>query len=208
MIGVLGGTFDPVHHGHLRVAVEIREMLGLQEMRLLPCRLPPHRASPQASAEFRLEMLKRATQMEGALNIDVRELQRDGPSYMVDTLESIRREIGTLALILVLGADAFLNITSWHRWQELFQYAHIVVLMRPGFLPKIPVELERGAVFQQIESPQAMRNVSCGLLYFHSVIQLDISSSMIRELIRQGGNARYLLPNDVLEFIKKENLYR
>ena len=136
MIGILGGTFDPVHFGHLRLAVEMYQDLGLQEVRLVPCRIPPHRNAPQASPEQRLAMLRLAIEHELGLRVDQRELQRDGPSYMVDTLQSLRDELGPdTPLSLILGMDAFDDIDTWHRWEELIQLAHFIVIQRPGVVP-------------------------------------------------------------------------
>ncbi|PPD32864.1 MAG: nicotinic acid mononucleotide adenylyltransferase, partial [Methylomonas sp.] len=128
MIGIFGGTFDPVHYGHLRSALEVKELFGLDEVRLIPCYQPPHRDQPKASATMRLQMLQQAINHEPGLVVDSRELNRAGPSYMVDTLKSLREEFSEQTLLLFIGSDAFENLTSWHRWQQLFDYAHLVVL--------------------------------------------------------------------------------
>ena len=133
MIGIFGGTFDPVHYGHLRSALEVKEIFGLSEVRLIPSAQPPHREQPAASALMRLHMLDLAIKNQQGLTIDTRELTRSGASYMVDTLKSLRQELKNEPLLLFIGSDAFNQLKTWHQWQHLFEYAHIVVMTRPGF---------------------------------------------------------------------------
>ncbi len=137
MIGILGGTFDPIHYGHLRSALEVKDVFGLTEVRLIPCANPPHREQPTVTAKMRLQMLELAIKNQPGLKIDTRELDRydqhQAPSYMVDTLKSLRQEFPTEPLLLFIGSDAFKHLTGWHQWQQLFDYAHIVVMTRPGF---------------------------------------------------------------------------
>ena len=132
MICILGGTFDPVHFGHLRPALDVQQTLGVEKVWLLPCGLPPHRARPGLSAAQRLELLELAIDAEDGLAIDGRELQRDGPSYMVDTLESLRVEAGEQPVCLALGVDALAQLDSWHRWRDILSLCHLVVMQRPG----------------------------------------------------------------------------
>lgn len=141
MIGIYGGTFNPIHYGHLRTAIEVREIFGLDELRLLPCAQPAHRATPEVSSEQRLQMLQLAISEAPELQIDTRELERAGISYMVDTLAAIRAEVRQVPIMLFIGMDAFNGLTSWHRWQELFDYAHIVVMTRPKFGAEKPLIL-------------------------------------------------------------------
>ena len=133
-IGLLGGTFNPVHNGHLRSAVEVRERLALDELRLVPSARPPHRAAPEVTAEQRLAMVQLALAGSDELQVDARELQRSSPSWTVDTLASLRAELGPQAVVFfILGWDAFCGLPGWHRWQELLELAHLVVLQRPDF---------------------------------------------------------------------------
>lgn len=208
MIGVYGGTFDPVHFGHLRTAVEIKEALALDELRLLPARQPPHRANPGATPQQRLTMLELAIAGGDELCIDTRELEREGPSFMVDTLISIRREIGQRPLCLILGIDAFQGLPTWHRWEELVDLAHLVVMQRPVFRPEIVGELLTLVEARRTADPAALRSRPAGCIYFQEIIQLDISATRIRYLVRNGENPRYLLPDAVLEFIRRQGLYR
>ena len=133
-VGLLGGTFDPVHFGHLRSAVEVCEQLQLDELRLIPSARPPHRGMPGATAAQRLRMVELALGQGGGLQVDDRELQRERPSYTVETLESLRQELGSdVALFMVLGWDAFCGLPSWHRWESLLELANLVVLQRPDY---------------------------------------------------------------------------
>ncbi len=210
-VGVFGGTFNPVHFGHLRPALELREQLSLQRMLLVPCSIPPHREQPEATVEQRLAMLQRAVANEAALEIDERELHRDGPSYMVDTLASLREELGDTPLCLCLGVDAFLGLTGWYRWQELLEYAHIAVAHRPGwhFNPdKLQGELGALLSSRQCQRTGAIHEKPAGNIVLQAVTQLAISATAIRETISQGRSARYLLPDDVWHYILEQKLYR
>jgi nicotinate-nucleotide adenylyltransferase len=210
-VGIFGGTFNPVHFGHLRPALELREQLSLQRMLLVPCSIPPHREQPEATAEQRLVMLKHAVASEAALEIDERELHREGPSYMVDTLSSLREELGDTPICLCLGVDAFLGLTGWHRWQELLELSHIVVAHRPGwhFEPAaMQGELKALLSSRQCQQPKAIHEKPAGHIVLQAVTQLAISSTAIRETISQGRSARYLLPDDVWHYILEQKLYR
>lgn len=209
MIGIYGGTFDPVHYGHLRTALEVKEALGLEELRFLPCGLPPHRRPPDAPAEMRLKMLELALRdAVPGFRIDTRELQREGPSYMVDTLISIREEVGATPLCLILGLDAFCGLPSWHRWRELFDLAHLIVMRRPD-AEEFAADATLAGLMQgrRVEAVEALRPKPAGFVHFLEVTQLAIAATQIRQLIRAGHDPRYLLPDAVLEFIREQALY-
>jgi nicotinate-nucleotide adenylyltransferase len=208
MIGILGGTFDPVHFGHLRPALEISSALELEEVRLVPCRFPPHRSEPAASPSQRVAMLRLAIGGHPVFRVDERELDRDGPSYTLDTLKSLRQDFGDKALCLLVGGDAFGGLDSWHRWRELTDYCHMVVMTRPGFGP--PEEGELAAFIRQHRAPDAaaLESRGAGYLLFHDVTQLEISATRIRNLLATGQDAGYLLPERVLDFIHREDLYK
>lgn len=208
MIGIYGGTFDPIHLGHLRTALEVRDALNLEEVRFVPCRLPPHRAQPVASPEARMEMLRRAVADEPGFVADRREMDRPGPSYMVDTLADLRAELGAATpLGLILGHDAFLGLPGWHRWQELTNFAHLVVMTRPGGLTRGPAELYFRLEGRVAADAARLRAAPSGLVRFQPVTALDISATRIRDLLRAGRSARYLLPDAVLDFIRSSALY-
>lgn len=210
-VGIFGGTFDPIHFGHLRSALELSEALGLERMLLVPSAVPPHRDQPLASATHRLNMLKLAVADDAALEVDQRELQRSGPSYMVDTLSSLRDELGAKPICLCLGVDAFLGLPDWDRWEELLELAHIVVAHRPGWsldvqtMPEVLVGLmnKHGRT-----SVDALKEQKAGAIVLQAVTQLDISATAIREGIRAGHSARYLLPDAVWHYILEQKLYR
>lgn len=133
MIGIFGGTFDPVHYGHIKPAMSIKQSLQLSQLRFIPNRLPPHRDPPWLSAEQRLILLRLALQDYDEVVIDERELEREGPSYMVDTLRSLQQDFAGERLCLIIGMDAFYGICSWHQWHSLFDFCQLVVTTRPGF---------------------------------------------------------------------------
>jgi nicotinate-nucleotide adenylyltransferase len=198
-IAVLGGTFDPVHIGHLRVAWEAAEALDAQ-VRLIPAQVPPHRPPPVASAQQRVRMLQVALAGQERLTIDTRELDRPGPSYTFDTLQSLRAEFGNdQALILLLGADAFAGLPSWHRWRELFELAHIVVLTRPGHAAARSVELSAVAAPRSTDRMQSLRERPAGCVCELAVTPLEISASQVRALLASGRDPRWLLPDALCE---------
>lgn len=205
MIGIFGGTFDPIHYGHLRAAVEVSECLGLSELRLIPSATPPHRKQPAASAAMRVEMLQLALQNQPQLRIDLRELNRPGASYMVDTLKSLRLDYPDTALLLFIGTDAFNQLHQWHQWQQLFDYAHIVVMTRPSYHAQ-PL----AAFFAERLARLAIELAEhhAGKLYFQPITQLDISATAIRNLIAQRQNPGFLLPDTVIAYIRQHQLYQ
>jgi len=209
MLGIYGGTFDPIHYGHLRTAVEVKESLGLDELRFLPCSLPPHRGSPGAGPELRAQMLELALKEAGpAYSVDRRELEREGPSYMVDTLASLREEEPEKSLCLIVGLDAFCGFPTWHRWQELFELAHIIVMHRPNSTgPEWMGDLGRQVEQRKAELPRDLRLALAGRILFLEVTQLAISATLIRRLITEGKSPRFLLPDSVLALISARGLY-
>lgn len=204
MIGVYGGTFDPVHFGHLRTALEVKEIFGLDELRLIPCSQPPHREAPLTLPEMRFEMLSLAVKNKSGLLVDRRELNREGYSYMIDTLKSLRNELFDSPIILFMGTDAFKYITSWHKWQQLFDYVHIVVISRPNYQHQLNSEFLSSRL---TENRADLKKSKSGGLFFQPVTQLDISATTIRSIIRMGLNPAFLLPESVIEYIKQNKLY-
>jgi nicotinate-nucleotide adenylyltransferase len=207
-IGLLGGTFDPVHFGHLRSALEVRDWLGLDELRLIPSARPPHRDRPGASAEQRLEMVRLAVAGAQGLSVDDRELLRARPSYTVDTLESLRQEMGpAVGLYLILGWDAFCGLPSWYRWETLLELASLVVLQRPDYDLEAPEVLKDLMAARSVAGP-AGSQAPAGEILLLTQTPLAISASLIRSLLAQGRSPRYLLPDAVLDYIEINGLYR
>jgi nicotinate-nucleotide adenylyltransferase len=207
MICILGGTFDPVHFGHLRPALEVQQALEVDRVHLLPCRIPPHREMPRLGGQQRLLLLRLAIASEPHLGIDERELHRDGPSYMVDTLRSLRAEIGERPLCLALGMDALLGLDRWHRWEELLDLCHLVVMQRPGNEWPQDGELAARVRRARVTDVPALYRAAAGCVLAVPVTQMAVSATGIRELLRAGRNARYLMPEAVMERILKENWY-
>ncbi len=208
MIGIFGGTFDPIHYGHLRTALDVKQALDIDDMRLVPCRIPPHRDLPGASSEQRCAMLELALHGQDDLHLDLRELQRDGPSYMVDTLQSLRDEIDDTPLCLVLGEDAFAGLASWHQWERLIDLAHIVVMSRPGQAVTIEDRVAALVAGHQVENLAELQAFPAGKLAFCPVTPLTLSATAIRALLTRGLSPRYMLPDSVLAYIQEQGIYR
>ncbi len=208
-IGVFGGVFDPVHYGHLALAREAADRLDLAEVRFVPANVPPHRGQPHVSAEQRVQMLKLAISGNPCFVLDQREILREGTSYTVDSLNAIRAEVGgKRPLCLLMGADAFAGLASWHRWNKLFELAHIVVAQRPGFDPRhLQSPLMEEFTKRSAKSPLAAINKPCGAIIILEITPVDISASMIRERLAGGKSARDLLPPLVLDYIQAQGLY-
>ncbi len=208
-LAVLGGTFNPVHYGHLRSALELVEHLGLAQLSLMPCAQPPHRDAPAVSAEHRAKMVELAIADEPRLVCDRRELGRSGPSYTIDSLESVRSEQGVEAsLSLVMGFDAFLDLDSWHRWQELLEVAHIVVIGRPGWQLPAAGPVAQWLSGHRVDSASALSGAPSGGIYIVEELRpLPISSTEIRSLLQSGHSVRYLLPDEVIDYIHTNALY-
>ena len=202
MIGILGGTFDPIHYGHLRPALEVKQTLGLEQVRFIPLRQPPHRDQPYSSPQQRLAMVQTATAGEPAFRVDDRELQRSGNSYTVDTLHSLRQELGNLPLCLLMGSDAFRGFPDWHQPDLVLKLAHLVVMQRPG---EQPVAHYADRI---VSNAEPMHSVPGGLILFQPVTQLEISATAIRMMLRTGLSPRYLLPDPVLAIIRQQGLYQ
>ncbi len=207
-IGFFGGTFDPIHLGHLRLALELKQQLALDEMWLLPCYIPPHRASPAVDAQQRLTMLQLAVRDCAELRWDARELQREKPSYTYDTLRELRAEFGAdVSLSWCMGMDSFVTLDSWHRWQELIGLAHLVVVARPGW--EVPVV---GPVAELIVQHRAdasdIHSTPAGSLAILEQRLLPISATEIRTQIQVGESPQFLMPDAVWSYIRAQGLYR
>ncbi|HEX9583926.1 MAG TPA: nicotinate-nucleotide adenylyltransferase [Gammaproteobacteria bacterium] len=203
-IGILGGTFDPVHHGHLRLAIEMRDALGLSSVKLVPAPNPRLRDRPSTPPSIRLRMLEAVVEDDGELEVDDREIHREGPTCSVETLRSFRDEFVDTPLCLLVGADAFCRFDQWREWEELPDLAHIAVAGRPGVtLPDAgPVaELMRERV---TTDPERLRTRPAGYVIVCDIPALDISGTRIRALLDAGRSVRYLVPDSVIHLIREE----
>ncbi len=212
LIGVLGGTFDPIHYGHLRVAEEVAEALGLAEVRFVPAARPPLREAPVAAAEHRAEMVRLAIAGNPRFVLEPCELQRPGVSYTVDTLETLRRALGSdTGLCLILGGDAAARLPAWSRWQRLGELAHLVLVNRPGGGPvpdpAWPPALLREWEARRRDAPAELARAPAGGMLQVATTPLAISASSLRALLRAGRSPRYLLPDSVLDYIEINRLY-
>lgn len=206
-MGVFGGTFDPIHYGHLRTAFEMLQALRFDEVRFMPCGNPPHRDTPHANAARRLEMVQVATEAQHGFVVDDRELQRDGPSYSVDTLSELRTEFPLRPIGLIIGMDAFLSLPKWYQWREILQLAHIVVAHRPGWRAPDMGPLGELLADRGTHRIGDLHQAKAGHIFIHDVTQLEISSSDIREIVAMGRDARFLLPDAVRDVIDRSGCY-
>ena len=206
-IGIFGGTFDPIHCGHLRTAFELWQELRLAEVRLLPAGTPPHRDQLYASAEMRLQMVRAAVADQPYFVVDDREVRRTGPSYSVDTLSELRQENPQRSLCLLLGMDAFLGLPQWHRWRDLLTLGHIVVAHRPGWRAPTAGPLGEVMVDHGTGSIRELHQKLAGCIYVHAGTQLEISSTELRALLVAGRDPRYLVTEEVRQIIFMTRCY-
>jgi nicotinate-nucleotide adenylyltransferase len=206
-IGLFGGTFDPIHFGHLRTAFELLQTLKLAQVKFLPTGDPPHREAPLANGQLRYDMVCAAVVGQPGFSVDDREIRRQGVSYTIDTLIELRQENPQRSLCLLLGMDAFLGMPTWHRWREIPDLCHVVVAHRPGWkapitgpLGEVMVDRGTGAVRDLHASPG-------GRVYVQGVTQLEIASTDLRALIMSGRDLRYLVPDAVRDLIQRSGCY-
>lgn len=206
-IGIFGGTFDPIHYGHLRTAFEMLQALRFFEVRFIPVGDPPHRGMTFADAKLRYRMVDAAIRGQTGFVADDRELRRGGLSYSIDTLVSLRDEFPERPLCLIVGMDAFLGLPKWHRWNDILDTAHIVVAHRPGW--RAPDMGVLGAMITEHGTHRVddLHNELCGRVHIHAVTQLEIASTEIRQLISAGRDPRFLMPDAVIDVIEETETY-
>jgi len=206
-VGIFGGTFDPIHFGHLRTAFELLQVLRLDEVRFVPAGRPPHREPPLCDAGRRLQMVRAATADQPGFVVDDRETRRDGPSYTVTTLRELREEWPGRPVCLIVGMDAFLGLPAWHEWREILRLAHLVVAHRPGW--SVPSDGLLGDLLaaQAARDIEELHGAEAGRILVQPVTQLEISSTDLREIIVSGRDPRYLLPDAVREVIRDTACY-
>ena len=202
LIGIFGGTFDPIHNGHLQSVLSLLDELPFDRIHLLPSATPPHRSPTQSGSQHRLKMVELAIKPHSLLFADDRECNRDGKSYTIDTLKSFRTEFVDDKLAFIVGMDAYLNMPSWKQWQDYLEYAHIVVMRRPGYINESSWGDE--FVTQAIDS---INNSLNGSIYFAQTKRLDISSTKIREKLSSEQCLKTQLPEAVVNYINQHKLY-
>jgi len=208
-IGVLGGTFDPIHNGHLRLAWEACVQLGLQQVRLIPCHVPPHRATPSTAPRHRLAMTELACRDVPGFVVDDWEIQRDRPSYSVETLTHLREQHGpNTRIVFLMGMDAFRQFSTWHQWPQILELAHLWIAQRPG-APLPPADSQEGRLLQQRgTNASSLLAIPAGGLCVYDSTALDISATQLRAQMAQGISPRFLLPDAVWDYIQHNNLYQ
>ncbi len=209
-IGLLGGTFNPIHFGHLRMAQELAEALHLDEVRFIPSANPPHKAAPVVSAEHRAHMVQLAIEHNPLFKLDTRELMRSGASYTIDTLLSLRNELGhDVALCLMMGTDAFTKLNTWHRWQELLDYCHIVLVQRPNSTSNQPLDKVLESLLHEhyTEDIEELSTLAAGYIHMQTITALDVSSTAIRAAFCKKQPPHYLMPETVINYINSHQLY-
>lgn len=206
-IGIFGGTFDPIHYGHLRTAFEMLQALRFSEVRFVPSGDPPHRGETFASAELRLEMVRVATAEQPGFVVDDCEFRRDGPSFTIDTLATIRAEQPDASLGLIVGMDAFLGLSSWRRWEEILDFAHVIVAHRPGWKAPDIGDLGDLITAHGTHRVDDLHEERHGYIHIHAVTQLEIASTEIRDLVAVGRDPRFLMPDAVRDLIVENGVY-
>lgn len=205
---IMGGTFNPIHNGHLRTAVEVLDYYQFSELRLVPCFQPVHKECPLVTPNDRLTMVQMASQLDDRLVTDNREISRMNASYTIDTLREIRVEVGNeIALVLLLGMDSFLSLPAWKEWQKITDYAHILVVSRPGWEPNLVGELSEFYKNSRALDGAELQFAAAGKIYMKALTPLSISSTMIRTLCHEKKSIAYLLPDVVQRFIEQHKLY-
>jgi nicotinate-nucleotide adenylyltransferase len=206
-LGIFGGTFDPIHFGHLRTAFELLHALGLAEVRFVPAGQPPHRDVPLCDAMHRLAMVRAATADQPGFVVDDREIHRDGPSYTVTTLRELRAGAPARPLCLIVGMDAFLGLPQWHEWRAVLELAHVVVAHRPGWAAPETGILGDLLAARGTARVEELHAAPAGRILVRPVTQLEISSTDLRDLIVSGRDPRYLLPDAVRAIIRDTGCY-
>lgn len=211
LVGIFGGTFNPIHFGHLRMAQELASALKMDEVKFIPSANPPHKGNVMVSAEHRSAMVKLAIANNPLFSVDELELNRTGTSYTIDTLISLRESLGQdTSLCLMMGSDAFVKLNTWHRWQELLDYAHIVLVQRPSAQPQeaLPAEVEALLRDHYTDQHVDLANENSGFIMMQAITGQDISATGIREILRGGESARYLIPFEIAQYIEQNTLYQ
>jgi len=208
-IGIFGGTFDPIHFGHIHTVKQTTDWLNLDKLLILPSHIPPHKKKTAATAQQRLAMVDLICQKDPTLILDERELNKDTPSYTVETLYEIKEEHNNAQLFFIVGMDSLLNFNTWHKYQEILTLSHLAVNTRPNYaIDKNNIELIRLLANHQINHPNELQRQEAGCILLNDGEDWHISSTDIREKIKNGYNCGDLLPKEIISYINKEQLYR
>ena len=215
LVGLLGGTFNPIHFGHLRMAQELADALNLSEVRFIPSANPPHKSMPTVSAKHRAAMVQLAIVDNPLFKLDTRELARIGASYTIDTLISLRKELSQedkqpISLCLIIGSDAFMHLNTWARWQELLSYCHIILVQRPTASKQAKLTDELAVFLQDhyTEDLDDLTNNAAGYIHMQAITPMEISSTNIRNALIKKLSTRYLVPEKVIDYLAKHKLYQ
>ncbi|HHR6130329.1 TPA: nicotinate-nucleotide adenylyltransferase [Providencia alcalifaciens] len=207
---LFGGTFDPIHYGHLRPVEALANQVGLQKVILLPNHVPPHRPQPEASPTQRLEMVKLAIQNNPLFTVDTRELQRNTPSFTIETLSELRQELGhEQPLAFIIGQDSLLSINTWHGWTQLLDKCHLLVCARPGYATHFTdPDMQQWLQQHQVQDPQVLSQTPYGSIFIGDTPLVNISATEIREQLSEGLACEDLLPSAVYRYIQQQHLYQ
>ncbi|MFT6986267.1 MAG: nicotinate-nucleotide adenylyltransferase [Psychromonas sp.] len=207
-LGFLGGTFDPIHFGHLRPALEISEALSLRKLFILPNHIAPHKSASHCSAKQRSEMVRLAIQQQARIDIDTRELNRATPSYTIETLKELKALYPTTPICFIMGMDSLISFDTWYQWQEILNYCHLIISQRPKWHCQFNSTVQEVVDRCSTTDKHDLHNLQSGKIYFQSTTQFDISSTEIRQLLKNNISIDYLVPEAVNDYIKEHQLYR
>ena len=207
-IAFLGGTFDPIHLGHLRPALEISDALSLKQLFLMPNHIPPHKSKSHCNAKQRAEMVKLAIADQTTMALDTRELKRNKASYTIDTLKELKAIYPKTPICFIMGMDSLIHFDTWFQWQEILNYCHLIISQRPQWQPHFNKTVQTLIDRCKTENKQDLHDLPHGKIYFQETSQLDISSTNIRQLLKNKASIDYLVPDAVNNYIKKNHLYQ
>ncbi|CAM4444161.1 MAG: putative nicotinate-nucleotide adenylyltransferase [Legionella sp.] len=208
-IAIFGGTFDPIHNGHLQTSLSIQSSVKFDSYFFLPCKVPTIKPAAFASNEQRIKMIELAIKAYPQFKLDLREIQRDTPSYMVETLQSFRRDYPSASITLIIGYDAFISLPKWHQWEKLITLANILVINRNKFVQhQIPELMQQFLVNYQCKKKEVLLNSKASAVFMFDAGHYEISSTMIREEIKHGRDVGFEIPKEVYRYIKNEGLYQ
>ncbi|MFT6927762.1 MAG: nicotinate-nucleotide adenylyltransferase [Psychromonas sp.] len=207
-IGFLGGTFDPIHFGHLRPALEITEALSLQQLFMMPNHIAPHKSASHGTAKQRSEMVELAISQQPRMTVDKRELKRHKPSYTIDTLKELKIEYPDTPICFIMGMDSLISFDSWYDWKNILSYCHLIISHRPGWQSEFNEQVAALVAKHQTTDKHDLHNVQFGKIYFQTTSQLAISSTEIRDLLSHNISIDFLTPDSVINYIKEQYLYK